>query len=564
MEYASAITMTIKLPSGTRRAPALALAACSALLSFACAEEKASIDISTASATPADARAGAADAGSSASGRGMDASSEMASSSVEVTVENGKLQGKMADGVRAFLGIPYAKPPVGALRFMPPQPAEDWKGVRKATEFGPSCVQNTSALSAMGAQDEDCLTLNVYTPAKDKKHAVMVWIHGGAFVSGGSSQYDGTKLASEKDVVVVTLNYRLGVLGFLAHPDVAGDAHDGVPSGNDALRDQQLALAWVRDNIAKFGGDPKNVTVIGESAGSASTCIHAVSPTGKALAARYILQSGSCYGNFLMNPKAKADTIGSEFAAAFCEGEADLLACLREKDASELVAWGADRGISGAGWTPVINADDELLPKPPAEIIASGEHTEGELLLGTNKNEWALFVQLQMTDASTLEKLNAAIDEQFPAPLNMAIKEHYLEGVTDATAAATLVRLVTDGFFRCPTRALARAVSEQGNQVYLYTFEFGPAFHAYEIPFVFGNPSTALGITDVEPMRPVMQTYWTQFAKSGSPNGGDQPEWPAYDSESDQHMTLKPMPEAGSGLAAADCDFWDGVTRAAM
>jgi para-nitrobenzyl esterase len=526
-----------------------------------CAEEKASLTIGTGAATAGDAGAARADGGAASSGgsKGMDGSTGASGGATEVTVKNGKLKGKSVGDVRAFLGIPYAKPPVGELRFMPPQPAENWKDVRQATEFGPSCVQNTSALAAMGAQDEDCLTLNVFTPAADKKLPVMVWIHGGAYVSGGSNQYDGAKLAGEKQVVVVTVNYRLGVLGFLSHPELEGDAHGGVPSGNDALRDQQLALKWVRDNIDKFGGDPKNVTAFGESAGSSSTCIHSVSPTGKGLAERFIMQSGACMGTFLMTPKAAADELGSEFADALCEGEADLVACLREKDAKELVMWGSDRGTSGAGWTPVINADDQLLPEAPSAIIAAGKHTKGALLMGTNKNEWALFVQLQMTNVSTVANFNTAVDAQFPAPLNAAVKAHYT-GVTDATAPATFVKIVTDAAFRCPTRALARATAAQGNDVYLYSFEHGAAFHAYEIPFVFGNASPALGITDVEPVRPVMQTYWSQFAKTGSPNGGDQPEWPAYDADGDQHMVLKGKPEAGEGLSAADCDFWDSLT----
>lgn len=566
--------MTILERNRLRTVPSAALRACALLLTFAgCAEEKASVETEPSAATGGDGGSPRADAGGDAGGKdpeqdastkgdaSTDASDEGdAEGTAQVTVENGELAGKVEGDARVFLGIPYAKPPVEELRFMPPQPAEDWEGVLDATEFGPSCVQNASALSAMGEQDEDCLTLNVFAPESGEKLPVMVWIHGGAFVSGGSSQYDGAKLATENGVIVVTLNYRLGVLGFLAHPELEGDAHGGVPSGNDALRDQQLALAWVRENIDAFGGDPKNVTVFGESAGSASTCLHSVSPTGKGLAERYIMQSGACIGDFLIKPKAEADMLGQEFAAAFCEGADDVPACLREQDAAELAMWGADRGTSGAGWTPVINAEDELLPEPPADIIAAGKHTKGALMMGTNKNEWALFVRLQMTDATTVEKLNAAVDALFPAPVNEAVKEHYTADATDETAEATFIKLVTDGYFRCPTRALARATAAQGNDVYLYSFEHGAAFHAYEIPFVFGNPSPALQVTDVEPMRPVMQTYWSQFAKTGSPNGGDQPEWPAYELESDQHMTLKPMPEVGSGLSEADCDFWASLS----
>ena len=478
---------------------------------------------------------------------------------LQVKVSAGTLQGKLTGKARTFLGIPYAKPPVGALRFAPPQPADKWEGVKPVLEHGPSCPQNPGALSARGPQSEDCLSLKVYAPEAGKELPVMVWIHGGAFISGGSNQYDGVRLASEGPVVVVTLNYRLGALGFLSHPELDA-ARGGQPSGNDALRDQQLALEWVQKNIKEFGGDPSNVTVFGESAGSMSTCMHLVSPTSQKLASRFILESGSCLGGLPVNDKPKANKVGIELAAALCGEAADRVACLREKPAAQLVAWGADRGIFGAGWAPVADAKDGVLPATPASIIAAGKQNKGELIIGSNKNEWGLFLALQPNNPiNSVATFDAAVTAQF-GPAAPAIKQQYAP--TDATANAAFVRVMTDATFRCPSRKLARETSAQGQKVYLYSFEEGLAFHAYEIPYVFGNPSAALAPTLVEPLRATVQSYWRSFAVDGDPNVDGQPAWPTYDAASDRHMTLKASSEVGSGLAKSDCDFWDKLTAA--
>ncbi|MET0341961.1 MAG: carboxylesterase family protein [Polyangiales bacterium] len=477
----------------------------------------------------------------------------------EVTVAEGKLQGKLSGTTRTFLGIPYAQAPVGKLRFAAPEPALAWDGVKQAVAHGPSCPQNPGALSAPGPQSEDCLSLNVYAPERAAKLPVIVWIHGGAFVAGGSNQYDGTRLAGEGPVLVVTLNYRLGALGFFAHAGL--DATRTAPSGNDAIRDQALALRWVQRNIAAFGGDPDNVTVVGESAGSASACTHLVSPESQSLATRFVLESGSCTGGLPFGTKAKSDALGDELATALCGDAADKLACLREKPAAEVVAWGASRGLTGAGWSPIVNANDPVLPASPIALIKAGKHNRGAVLLGTNKNEWGLFLAIApQSPVNSLATFDTQLNAQF-GPASALIKAHYAP--TEQTANATFVKLMTDGVFRCPTRQLARLTSAQGAKVYLYSFEEGMAFHAFEIPYVFGNPSPTLAPVLVEPLRKSVQAYWRSFAADGDPNVAGEATWPTYDAATDQHLVLKAASEAGSGLASSDCDFWDKLSAAA-
>jgi para-nitrobenzyl esterase len=479
---------------------------------------------------------------------------------LEVKVAEGVLKGKQAGTVRQFLGIPYAKAPVGELRFAAPQPAAKWDGVKEAVAHGPSCIQNQGALSAPGPQSEDCLSLNVYAPESGKKLPVMVWIHGGAFISGGSVQYDGTRLAGEGPVVVVSINYRLGALGFFSHPAL-DEARGDKASGNDALRDPQLALEWVKRNIDAFGGDKNNVTVFGESAGSMSTCLQMVAPGSEKLANRFILESGACVGGLPIGTKESANTLGVEFAKSFCADAADQLACLRTQDPAALVKFGADRGIFGAGWGPIAHAGDPTVPDLPAKLIAAGKYNKGGLILGSNKNEWGLFLRLQAAAINTVAAFNAAVDAQF-GPAAAPIKAYYT--TTDATATETFTRLMTDASFRCPTRALARLTSAQGVKTYLYSFEEGPALHAFEIPYVFGNPNANLGApTLVEPLRATVQAYWRSFAVDGDPNVEGQPTWPAYTAAGDAHITLKAASAAGTKLSEADCNFWDRLTAAA-
>jgi para-nitrobenzyl esterase len=495
----------------------------------------------------------------SAEAASTDVAGALGSTTPTVTVKQGKLQGSVSNTTRLFLGVPYAAAPVGALRFAPAQPVPAWSGTRLATAFGPSCVQPPGALAAPGPQSEDCLSLNVYAPTSGSKLPVMVFLHGGGFVGGGSSQYDARRLSEEGKVIVVTLNYRLGALGLLAH--AALDAQrPGAPTGNDAIRDQQAALSWVKSNITAFGGDAKNVTLFGESAGSMSTCLHMVSPGSRTLAKRFVMESATCVAGLPISNVVQAQALGNELANNFCAGAVDVPACLRAVPASDLVAFGAERGISGAGWAPVVNPADPLLPVHPKALIASGNYNKGNIIVGSNAREWGFFQATGLSPVvPNVAALNAAIDAQF-GPVAPLVKQQYAATATDATANTVFVRLMTDLLFRCPARALARQTSAQGSVVHLYHFEEGAAYHAFELPYVFGNPNPQLGAPMlVEPLRKNIQAGLTSFAKSGSPNVAGLPSWPRYSLATDQHVSLKAELSVGTGLSRADCDFWDFI-----
>jgi len=476
-----------------------------------------------------------------------------------VKIRSGLVRGRLVGETREFLGIPYAKTTAGQRRFTPAEPVAPWRGVRDALEFGPSCPQQPGGLAPTNPQSEDCLSLNVYAPrASRHKRQVMVFIHGGAFIAGGSSQYDGKRLSEEGDLIVVTLNYRVGALGLLRLPEL-DPARGGVPSGNDAFRDQIVALEWVRANIAAFGGDPRDILLFGESAGSMSTCLHLVSPLSEQLADRFIMQSATCVQGLPILTEPQARAIGEELAEFFCAGQADVVTCLREVPAAELVAFGADRGISGAGWAPVVNPDDPFLPVHPRQFIASGDYNKGPFIVGSNAREWGLFQALGAPLIPTVAAFNAAVAAQF-GPIAPLVQAQY-QPSSDAEANPAFVRLMTDFLFRCPARTLARLATAQGSTAYLYHFEWELAYHAFELPYVFGNPNPRLGApTLAEPLRHDIQTYWTTFAWQGNPNSRGLLFWPRYTTATDQHMALTIPTAVGTGLSKADCDFWDSVT----
>ncbi|MBN1605105.1 MAG: carboxylesterase family protein [Polyangiaceae bacterium] len=474
-----------------------------------------------------------------------------------VKIDAGKLKGMIVGETAEFLGIPYARPPVGELRFAPPQPVDRWKGIRDATAFGLGCPQDSLLLGPLPA-DEDCLTLNVFTPRDAKKSdrlPVMVFIHGGAFVGGATYQYDLQSLSEAGHVVLVSMNYRLGALGFFSHPALDAMRPAESPSGNDGIRDQQLALDWVRRNIRAFGGSASKVTLFGESAGSMSTCLHRVSPTSRNFARRFIMESGVCVGGLPLLDKAGANAVSAALGEAFCPGASDVIDCLRGQNADELAAWGKELGISGPGWAPSYDPDDPLMPASPAQLIADGNFNHGPTIVGSNRDEWGLF-QMGTGPIQTAAEFEAVVDAQF-GPIAALVKSQYpVSG--DAEANPVYIRLMTDVMFRCSTRTLARASTSQGSSVYLYSFEEGMAFHAFEMSYVFG-PQFGFEPTYVESTQTTMQSYWTNFAASGTPNAPSLPAWPLYDPVGDQHMILRTPFEVGSGLAQSDCDFWDAL-----
>jgi para-nitrobenzyl esterase len=531
----------------------------------------------------------------------------------QATITQGGLTGKLTGATCEYLGVPYGAAPTAQLRFMPPKPAPGWSAPRDATAFGPSCLQ-AGALLGLAATDvsEDCLSVNVFTPkvAPAQPLPVMVFIYGGAFNSGSSSTYDAQPMSEKGPVVVVTMNYRVGALGFLALPEL-DSLRTGNPSGSDGIRDQQLALKWVQDNIATFHGDKTNVTVFGESAGSASTCIHIVSPGSQGLANRYILESGSCVGKSTeLSTQAESYQVGSEILASFCAGGGDggaaeagasdggeepaafdasaasVLACLQSANATDLMGWlppasapktglGAILGnLLGPPFGPTIEGPGGVLPDLPANLIAAGNfNKDAAILAGTNENEFGLFVLLATNPAlggstssrlniTTQAQLNSGIESVFGATAAPQIETLYPS--TDATAQQVFIQMVTDYAFRCPTRDLARQTMAQGTKTYyLYSYNIGKAWHSFElVPLFDVTEIEALGATN--PSKGYIQEmlgYWTQFAATGNPNApGDAgaPTWPAYSLTAEPYLQLEdPTPMASTDLATTQCQFWD-------
>ncbi len=482
---------------------------------------------------------------------------------------NGFIQGMLTNtGTEVFLGIPYAEPPVGAQRFRPPQPMAPWSGIRTAIEAGPSCPQPLGAFSAQGPQSEDCLSLNVYAANTGDNAPVMVFIHGGGFVTGAGIQFDPLRLAEAGNVIVVTINYRLGALGFLSLPELDAE-RPGAPSGNDALRDQQVALAWVRDNIRAFGGDPANVTVFGESAGSVSTCVQLVSPLSRTLAKHFIMESFTCDSATTTATLAQARATSARVVNALCAGRSDVVACLREVPASALATVRLQTTIFDTGFVPVVNPADPLLPQSPRDMIAAGNYNRsGSIIVGSNARELGLFQLAGSAPvARSIAELNAVIDMMF-GPLAPLVKQQYT-AASDAEANAVLVRLGTDLLIRCPSRAFARRTSAQGSPVYLFHFEEGDAFHAFELPYVFGTPIPLLsGPTLVEPLRQQIQSAFTSFAATGTPTPfatietpsiGNLLPWPSYSAATDRHIALKADSAPGTALSKSDCDFLNTI-----
>ena len=469
----------------------------------------------------------------------------------------GTFVGQDRAGVRSWLGIPYAQPPVGDARWQPPRALPASQAERTTTQPGAACVQ-TLSVPGMDQQvrgAEDCLFLNVYAPTNAQKAPVMVWIHGGSFQMGAGSDYDLSVLAREQGVVAVSLNYRLGALGFLATP--ALDTAQGT-AGNLGLLDQQLALKWVRDNIAAFGGDAQNVTVFGESAGGMSICAQLASPGAAGLFDKAIIQSGPCTAPGIMQSRADAYNLGSRFAAAVGCDPADA-ACLRAVPADKLVLTRSpNAAFPGAVPFPPVYGDSTV-PRAPAEVLRQGQNAV-PLLIGTNLNEGTLFAAFvgdprRDLNAAEFLGLNAVLNGP-NAPRALLAYNSRTSGTRTQAAAAS----ATDSLFACPSSNLARDIS-RFVPVYSYEFRdpnpprpaqlrptvglpsFG-AFHGSEIVSVTGTPSGLGNPSDFTPAQAelsrTMQTYWANFARTGNPNGAGLPQWAAFTTEQPQVLGLAP------------------------
>lgn len=455
---------------------------------------------------------------------------------LKVKVEQGKLRGKLINEgkVRAFLGIPFAAPPVGDLRWRAPAPVPNWKGLRDATHYGAHCMQ--VPFSDMSFQDagpsEDCLYLNVFTPAKRKRRSklpVMFWIHGGGYFAGSASEprHNGDFLPA-KGVVLVTINYRLGVFGFL---DTEGLRKEGDgAAGNYGLMDMIAALHWVQANIAKFGGNPENVTIFGESAGSFAVSTLMASPLAQGLFSQAIGESGAAFG----------EGLGGETAAAAAPAETAWARSLGAKSLAELRAMPADAILAGsrkAGaprFAPVI--DGKVLTEPVSETYAEGKQAHVPLLAGWNRDEGGLAAARGMTAA----KWKSQAEKRFGDHAAEFLKVY--PGNDDAEAARSAIDYAGDLFIAFGTWRWIEAQVKTGEApVYRYHFELAAptskfhdssAFHSDDIEYVFGTLDTRPGAVwrpEDRKLSEEMMDYWTSFAKSGDPNRPGLPEWPRYD-----------------------------------
>jgi len=452
----------------------------------------------------------------------------------------GAVEGVAEGGLRVFKGLPYAQPPVGAARWTSPRPAAPWAGIRKAASFGPACIQPPSPPGNLygdtpSEMSEDCLSLNVWAP-KDARHApVFVWIHGGALVTGSSreSVYDGARLA-RAGVVVVSINYRLGVLGYLAHPALSAESAQGV-SGNYGLLDQIEALRWVRRNIAAFGGDPANVTIAGQSAGGLSVIYLLVAPPARGLFAKAIAESGY----MVSTPELKTASFGAPSAEA--AGVA-LLAKLHAPDVAALRGWDArtlTNAAAMAGFAPFGVVDGKILPRQLVDTFDRGEQAPVPLMAGFTSGEIRSLRGLAPRPPASAAAYEAAIRERYGD-----LAEAYLKLYPSTNLEESLLAATRDALYGWTAERLAIKQAALGQPAYLYLFDHGypaadaaglHAFHASELPYVFGTDERLPAHWPKPPatgaetaLSDAMIGYWTSFARGGVPAAAGEPAWPAF------------------------------------
>ncbi|WP_372776166.1 carboxylesterase/lipase family protein [Mangrovibacterium sp.] len=468
----------------------------------------------------------------------------------QVKVEGGWIQGIVTDSMQVFKGVPFAAPPVGDLRWKAPQPVGKWDGIKQTTEYATAPIQGGNPPSG---KSEDCLYLNVWTPAKSDKEKlpVLVWIYGGGFTFGSTSEpgYDGEKLA-KKGVVLVSIAYRVGQLGFLAHPDLTAESLDHV-SGNYGVLDQIAGLRWIKDNIAQFGGDPDKVTIFGESAGGISVSMLCASPLAKGLFQGAISESGGSFGPTRpttypgenMKTLKQAEAEGVEYVKSY---GALSIAELRKMDAESFIP---------AGWTmpggwPIV--DGYVIPDDQYKLYQAGKYNDVPVLIGYNSDEGASF-----SPGRTPEEYVSGVKARY-GKFADALIEAYPVG--ENSVPKTARDLARDAAFGWQTWSWARLQSQTGNsKVYYYYFDQHPDFpedsprygygspHGQDVGYVFMNfnPNDPNTTQSDLALSETMGTYWTNFAKYGNPNGEGVPEWPAFSDENPKVMYLGPTPQVG-------------------
>lgn len=492
-----------------------------------------------------------------------------------VKTDKGPVRGTVTGDSRVFDGIPYAAPPVGRLRWVAPQPVTAWKTPRAATKPGARCPQEAGFPSEQASYNEDCLYLNVTTPlhADSSRLPVMVWIHGGGFYSGSGAEYDARRLADKGGVVVVTLNYRLGALGFLAHP--ALDKGAANPSGDYGLQDQQAALRWVHRNASAFGGDSKQVTIFGESAGGMSVCSHLAAPGSAGLFQRAIVQSGPCTVNWPSSPswapvaRPTAETYGKSIAKELhCDNPAHAATCLRGTSVRDLVKLNDTSEFSPA-------YGDSVLPRAPRQAVATGRIARVPVMVGTTRDEFRTFQAAiegftgRLTAAAYPGQIEAVFGKKQAAKV---LARYPLRGKESPSVAWSSI--VTDWGIACPALSVDKSLSDR---VPTYAFEFADtqapwfkgvadpgwptgAYHAAELQYLF-NWSQATGVVapGQQHLSDQMIRYWTRFAHTGNPNGPGTPGWQRFTANGDV-QSLAPNAVHPVNLGQEhQCGFWGSL-----
>ncbi|XP_040592499.1 pyrethroid hydrolase Ces2e-like [Mesocricetus auratus] len=487
--------------------------------------------------------------------------------------------------VHTFLGIPFAKPPVGPLRFAPPEPTEPWSGVRDGNSYPAMCLQNDDMMNSEGlkmiklimppiSMSEDCLYLNIYTPTHAHEGSnlpVMVWIHGGALVVGMASMYDGSMLAAIEDVVVVTIQYRLGVLGFFS----TGDEH---ARGNWGYLDQVAALRWVQQNIAHFGGNPGQVTIFGESAGGTSVSSHVVSPMSKGLFHGAIMESGvAVLPGLISSSSEMVYTIVANLSDCAAVNTETLVSCLRGKSEAEILAINKVFKI-----IPAV-VDGEFLPKHPQELLASADFDPVPSIIGVNNDEYGWLLPMIMGSAQEMKEITrvtlpailkrTAEQMKLPPECGDLLMEEYMEDTEDPqTLQAQFREMMGDFTFVIPALQVAHFQRAHA-PVYFYEFQHRPsvfkdikpphvkADHGDEFFFVFGNLLCGIKFASTEEeelLSRKMMKYWANFARHGNPNSENLPYWPMLDHD-EQYLQLDIKPAVGRALKARRLQFWTKI-----
>lgn len=498
---------------------------------------------------------------------------------IQADVTQGLLGGREAEGVRQFLGVPYAAPPLGALRWQAPQPVPGWPGRRDASRFGNICVQRPNAITGNPDRtlsgSEDCLYLNVYAPPKAAAAPVMVWVHGGSFDTGTGNIYDGSRLAREHGVVVITLNYRLGPLGFLAAPALGPQG-----TGNYGLMDVQAALKWARINAAAFGGDPGNITAFGESAGGMMLCDLLTSPQSVGLFQKVIIQSGPCAASINSVPLGQALEIGAQYTHDLnCPVTAtEGAACLRGKTSAELmnVTVPGSRAPNAVALPPIWG--DAVLPLEPWAAYRDGQFMKVPVLIGGNRDEGTLFTAyLAGQDQAMSTPLYWGLITVLNIKQALTILRQY-PATAQATTGLSAAAVVTDGLFACPVYSVTRQLAQA---VPTYAYEFSDpravtqlkptrsvpglgAYHASELIYVFGEPLDGLAdpadfSATQRQLSEQMGAYWTNFARTGDPNGPGLALWTSFGVTRPTVLLLRPDGSRPSTDFAVrhQCIFWD-------